>query len=333
MKFAELRQTIRQGRITEDVVTRLLRKDESYPASLLFMAGARLLRNDKATARLLLERVDTEELADGIRNAQLPPAQITLATQIWVNSESIRQAVFESPFSPTAAINTILPRLPETKIEALAKDELRLILAPELIDTLLALPALDDELKEKLAELKEKIASDEELRLREEYQVENLSEEARETLLEEQDEEEEKELDEHKNIYAVVKQMTVAERAMLAMKANKTVRMLLVKDSNKLVARSVLRSPRLTESDVESIARTKEVDDEILRAISSNKRWMRKYSITKNLAFNPRTPLAISMTLTERLSNSDIRFGSRDHNIPAALRQHIVKVAHKRGIR
>jgi hypothetical protein len=332
MNLEEIKRAIRRGAVGEEATMLALRQDSPLSSDLLLMTAATLIKHNQQTARTILSKIDTRELALLITTGSLPPEMITLAAKIWPRSQPLREAIFASPFSPSTALSVIVPGLGERQIESLCSDELRLTLAPQLIDVLLNIAQLDDTIRQRLQNLKEKIAADEELRIRESFRPENLDEESKEVLLSENEEDEDLE-NENINIYALIKKMTVAERAMLALKANKNVRMLLIKDNSRLVARSVMRSPRLTEQDVEQIARTREVDEEILRTIHINKRWMRKYSIIKNLAFNPRTPLAISMGLCNRLSNTDVKSGSRDHNIPSALRQFIAKVAQKRGLR
>ena len=62
--------------------------------------------------------------------------------------------------------------------------------------------------------------------------------------------------------------LNVAQRMTLAMKGSREERAVLVRDPNKIVAVAVLSSPKLTETEVESIAKMANVSDEILRMIS-----------------------------------------------------------------
>jgi hypothetical protein len=332
MNSQQLIQAIRRGTVNEEVISLALRRDIQLSAANRLKVASVLLTRDKTTARNILQLISVDDLCRDIQKGAIAPELITLASKIWKSSKDLRVTIFNSTLAPTPALMALVPLMTTAQLEKLARDELRLLLAPELIDTLLTCGRLDKSFNAPLQELQNKIREDEQMRLRNEFTVDNMSDEIRDSLIEEKEDVED-EIDESSNIYSMLKKMTIAERARLAQKANKSVRLLLVKDSNRLVARSVMRSPRLTESDVEQIAKTREVDEDVLRIISQNKLWMRKYSITKNLAFNPRTPLAVSMTLTKNLSNNDIKSGSRDHNIPAALRQFITKVAQKRGLR
>ncbi len=76
-----------------------------------------------------------------------------------------------------------------------------------------------------------------------------------------------------------VMKMNVAEKIKLATKGNKEVRGILIRDSNKLVAVAVIRSPRITDGEVLTQAQNKVALDDVLRVIYSNREWLRQYAI------------------------------------------------------
>jgi hypothetical protein len=114
--------------------------------------------------------------------------------------------------------------------------------------------------------------------------------------------------------------MTIPERVKAAMRGTREMRGILIRDPNKLVALTVLRSPKVTENEVEAFARMGSVDADVLRTISQTRAWMKNYSIVLALVKNAKTPLAVSMTLLRRLNEGDLRRLSSDRNIPEALR-------------
>jgi hypothetical protein len=114
--------------------------------------------------------------------------------------------------------------------------------------------------------------------------------------------------------------MTVAQRIGLAMKGSREERAILIRDPNKIVAVAVLSSPKMTETEIESIAKVASISDEILRIIANNRAWTKRYSIIVALARNPKTPVAISMNLLARLTDKDLRAISADRNVPEVLR-------------
>jgi hypothetical protein len=114
--------------------------------------------------------------------------------------------------------------------------------------------------------------------------------------------------------------MTVAQRIGLAMKGSREERAILIRDPNKIVAVAVLSSPKMTENEIEGVAKMASISEEILRIIANNRAWTKRYSIIVALARNPKTPVAISMNLLGRLSERDLRAISTDKNVPEALR-------------
>jgi hypothetical protein len=114
--------------------------------------------------------------------------------------------------------------------------------------------------------------------------------------------------------------MTIAQRVVRAMKGSREERAILIRDPNKLVSASVLSSPKLTETEIEAIARMANVAEEVLRIIGRTRAWMKSYAVAVALAKNPKTPIALSMNLLSRLTDKDLRMISTDRNVPDVLR-------------
>ena len=114
--------------------------------------------------------------------------------------------------------------------------------------------------------------------------------------------------------------LTIAQRMQLAMKGTREERAILIRDPNKIVAVAVLSSPKITDTEVGSIARMPNVSDEILRMIANTRAWIKNYDVIVGLVKNAKTPVAVSMNLLARLSDRDLRMLSTDRNIPDILR-------------
>jgi hypothetical protein len=126
--------------------------------------------------------------------------------------------------------------------------------------------------------------------------------------------------DDEKSAMQRLAEMTVPQKMARATKGTREERAILIRDPNKLIAVSVLSSPKLTDSEVESIAKMTSVSDEILRIISNNRSWMKSYAVVSALARNPKTPPAVSMNLLSRLNEKDLRTLSTNRNVPDVLR-------------
>jgi hypothetical protein len=121
--------------------------------------------------------------------------------------------------------------------------------------------------------------------------------------------------------------MTVAERVKTAMRGNREERSVLIRDSVRLVAVAVLSNPKLTESEIEGFAKMTTVSEDVLRIIGHSRAWAKRYAVAAALAFNPKTPLAVSMGLVPRLAERDIKRMSLDRNLPEPLRLNARKIA------
>jgi hypothetical protein len=127
-----------------------------------------------------------------------------------------------------------------------------------------------------------------------------------------------------------VTHMNVVQRLILALKGGRTERMLLIHDSNKLVQRAVLQSPKLTDTEVEAFASMTNLTGEILRVISMARIFMKNYMVMKNLVNNPKTPLDVSLHLFPRLTAPDLAKLAANKNIPETLRSSATKLHRKR---
>jgi hypothetical protein len=114
--------------------------------------------------------------------------------------------------------------------------------------------------------------------------------------------------------------MTFPERLKAAMKGTREQRAVLIRDPNKLIAASVLSSPKVSLPEVESFARMQNVSEDVLRIIGANRAWLKSYGVILALTKNPKTPLSMSMGLMARLQAKDLQKLSVDRNVSEALR-------------
>lgn len=133
-------------------------------------------------------------------------------------------------------------------------------------------------------------------------------------------------------IFQQIALMSVKDRVMLAIKGTREARMILVRDPNRIVASAVLRNPRLTETEIESIASIKTVPEDVLRQIGQNRAWTRSYVVIHNLVRNPRTPIAVSLGFLNRILTRDLRTLSLNKNIPDVIRTTSTRLHLKRAL-
>jgi uncharacterized protein (UPF0333 family) len=104
-----------------------------------------------------------------------------------------------------------------------------------------------------------------------------------------------------------INKLDIKGRIQLAMKGNKEERSILVRDGTKIVAIAVLDSPKISDGEVEKIAGQKNVLEAVLRAIPLKRRFMKNYPVVRNLVFNPRTPLDLSLGLMKNILIADLK--------------------------
>ncbi|MEA2599939.1 MAG: hypothetical protein QOF89_931 [Acidobacteriota bacterium] len=117
-----------------------------------------------------------------------------------------------------------------------------------------------------------------------------------------------------------IRMLPVPARLKLTRGAPRTLRTILMRDSNAQVAVSVIVNNSLTDQEVEQAAASRSVAEEVLILIARKRDWVGKYNVMKALVSNPRTPTATALRLVPRLAVRDLRELGRDRNIPDAVR-------------
>jgi hypothetical protein len=117
-----------------------------------------------------------------------------------------------------------------------------------------------------------------------------------------------------------VRALPVPVRMKLTRGASRTLRNILLRDSNALVATSVLANSALSEDEIEQIAASRNVVDDVLSFIARRREWVARYNVVHNLVRNPRAPVGITVRLVARLSVKDLKNLARDRNVPDAVR-------------
>ena len=114
--------------------------------------------------------------------------------------------------------------------------------------------------------------------------------------------------------------MSFPERLKAAMKGTKEMRAILIRDPNKMISAAVLSSPKVSQAEAAAFARMASLSEDVLRAIGSNRAWMKSYGVVVGLARNAKTPVALSLRLLSRLQARDVQALAVDRNVPEPLR-------------
>jgi len=128
-----------------------------------------------------------------------------------------------------------------------------------------------------------------------------------------------------------VAKMTVSQRVQFAIKGGSEASRTLIRDSNKVVQRAVLQSPRLTDQEVEAFASMSSLTDEILRMIAGNRAFRKNYTVVRNLINNPKTPLDVTLHMLPMLNPVDLKRLTTNKNVPETLRTTAFKLQRTRA--
>jgi hypothetical protein len=121
------------------------------------------------------------------------------------------------------------------------------------------------------------------------------------------------------NLSQQISRMTTGQKIKLAYKGNKAVRELLVRDSNKIVAAAVVKSGRITENEVLSIATNRAVNEDVIRALCEDAEYLRKYPVKVALVNNPKTPIPTAIGMIRGLAVKDLKRLAANRNVSSAV--------------
>ena len=116
-----------------------------------------------------------------------------------------------------------------------------------------------------------------------------------------------------------IAKMTAPEKMRLAIIGDASARALLVKDNNKQVAMSAVKSPKMRDKEAAVIANSREIGEDILRYIANKKDWARSYEVKRSLLFNPKTPVGIALKFLGHMRENDLKTLAKSKNVPGPL--------------
>jgi hypothetical protein len=261
-------------------------------------------------AQTMLLTQPAEHFVSAAARADADPRLFTFCAQRVGDKTGVADALAKNPACPAASVAGAAAHLTPAGIQALLDNLERFTSDEKLLAAVCASSAASVEQRELLAEIQKGAP-----------EMTNIAEAALEL---------EPDPVKRETLMQRVARMNVVERLTLALKGGRTERSLLIRDSNKLVQKCVLQSPRLTETEVEAFACMTNLPAEILRTIALTRVFMKNYSIVRNLINNPKTPLDVSLHLLPRINASDLMKLTNNKNVPETLRSTAIKLHRKR---
>jgi hypothetical protein len=104
-----------------------------------------------------------------------------------------------------------------------------------------------------------------------------------------------------------IRGLSQTDKILLASKADRSDRAMLLQDNDPRVLLSVLRNPRLTVDEVVRIAKSPYLSYQIADVIMKTAQWMSSVDVRLGLIHNPKTPPAFALRILPTLPQSDIK--------------------------
>ena len=122
-----------------------------------------------------------------------------------------------------------------------------------------------------------------------------------------------------KDMRELIREMSVPQKLRLAVRGNMEARKILIDDRLQLVAVAVLKSPRITRTEIERAAESKTVQPEVIQAIAKDASAMRNYQTRWALVQNPKTPIQISTQIMGTLREKEIKILAKSKAVSQAV--------------
>jgi hypothetical protein len=313
------------------------------------------LTHDPDTLVKTRARSSLEKLPDPVANTVLAAAETHPALLAWLAEAWRDHAERMDTLALNAAADdrttVFLARLPHRRVvDVVANNQTRLLRHPEIVEALGANPitsrATIDRILGFLGLERPAAETPDEATGTEPTVTEVTDESALEALrdllgddasifapelVEDLSEDEALDAEKQGNLFALVQRMNVMQKIKLARMGNKEARGLLIRDRNKIVASAAIRSPKITGQEVEGFAKARNVSDEVLRIIASNRDWTKSYNVKLALATNPKCPVPTAMRFVGHLQERELRGIMKSKDVPTPISTQARRLLQKKG--
>jgi hypothetical protein len=296
-------------------------------------------------ARTSLHDVPSRALAEFAANEAADPDSLAHLMQS-SNDAMVLEALIRNRAVPDESVIALARRGDARVQEVIVINHARILRAPEILDALLENEGLTGDTRRRVHETREEFFVKKARQEEEELELLDLPLDAIADLLEraedEPDEQEattlaltesEKQDEKVGAVWTKIQFMSVADKVRLAYRGDRMVRMLLVRDRNRLICSAVMRNPRMNEQEVEAIAGMRNVDEEVLRIMARRRDWMSKYKILLTLIRNPKAPVGVVLPFVNRLTLRDLKGLKDDRGVQQVVRETARKLYMNRDAR
>jgi len=307
------------------------------------------------TAAESLKSFPSQDLGIILENKEISAEVLDYFATAQSHQQSLMEKILTNPATAPQTVEKVAPRVSQSLAELIINNQVRLIEYPAIIASLRGNPHLTPGNRTRLdvierdfigqpqaaapppaAPVWEEVPAAPAVEPVLEFQpadFENFDQPSEPTAEVQQVIEEMAEGDEDKlTLFQKISKMSVSDKIKVALLGKREERMLLIRDSNRLVSTSVLSSPKITESEIEVFSQLRNISNDVLRLIGRNKEWTKSYKVCFCLIKNPRAPLEVTLPLMHKLTTMDLRTLERERQIPEAIRQQSKRVLSRRQV-
>jgi hypothetical protein len=121
------------------------------------------------------------------------------------------------------------------------------------------------------------------------------------------------------------------QKLILAAKADRATRVLLIRDVDPQVLYYVCKNPRITLDEVLEITRLGTISGPVADLIASSAQWGQSEQVRLNLVLNPKTPTPTALKLLPGLNIRHLRTMAKSWNVRPQIKQAALRLVIERG--
>jgi hypothetical protein len=316
---------IAEGSANDELLEFLLDKklaftDEEYLESLVFVLPNQNF-HDRALAMLSQIPQSAKENYVQKKEVHLLVAEFVLNEALQADQFNTLALIIQNQHFPTEFLLRIAAQGKAVTLELLLENQVRLIAYPEIMEKMELNPECGQFIRGKIKELREFYFQTQVIDAIPEKEI--LNDLAK---INGQEQSQDKGLTQvaikqrAMTALQLINHMSISQRIRLALTGDKTERLILIKDANRMVQLAVIESPKMADDEVLIHTRNLSLSGEIIGKIANNREWTKNYSIIMALVQNPKTPIHRAVSFIKKLHSRDLKLLIQDRNINPVIR-------------
>lgn len=133
------------------------------------------------------------------------------------------------------------------------------------------------------------------------------------------------------SVWDRIRAMPYPEKIILATRADRSERGVLIQDNDPQLLYYLLKNPRITTEEVLRIARMSSLSASVADLIAKTTQWSSNQEIRSAIVNNPRTPTPLALKLLPTLPEPEIRHIAKSTAVSQALKQAALRIVINRG--